>query len=1248
MKTLNLTDFPLDGLSLIEASAGTGKTYAVANLYLRYLLERGFNVEQILVVTFTEAATQELKDRIRLRIQDLRSVFEGAETKDPILNYLVSQSVAPEKDQLSLRLAERQIDQAQIHTIHGFCQQILKRHALDSNVPLKQALLEDQTQLRKAALEDYWRRYVLSLSKEELQFIVKKWPEPSAVQKELSPLLNRSPEDIIPQPSGAGLVYWQEVFKDYQTWFLELKETTLSMIAGVVVLLNDMPLKSNAKKIDWLGQMKAWAEAPIIDYVLPKTGNDSLFERFTTSRVLTETPKNKATPTHAYFDFLEGHFEKQLPEVYALFIAQSYPLVRTLIDEAKQQQNVFSFDDLISRVSEALSINKGTINEGAGHTLAATIGAPYHVALIDEFQDTDPAQYHIFNTLFGTNSPKQDARLVLIGDPKQAIYGFRGGDIATYLRAKHNISKHPNGHVFTMDTNWRSSPPMVAAVNAVFESAENAFMAQDIPFQAVKAAKRNVDSLPSQALFISQFEVEKASKGQIESSLALQCVKQIKHLLSEAKTLRLDDNKTLQHSDIAILVRSGKEGEVIKKALAEQGLSATLDSQASIYHSDEARALYFLLAAVADPKDESALRRCLAEPFFGISDEQILAFNEQASIFAHYMSLFESLYQKWLRSGILAMIREALKILGVFEFWHQVSAISNEKSSNEKNTSRFWERSLTNWNQLAEILQKQSRSQKGHFALLRWYQDTLSSVLSGQLSSKGDNETKLRLESDAELIRIITIHKSKGLEYSFVFIPFLFSCRGAMEAWFYNDQDKVSIDLTKAQDNLLAADQERLAEDIRLLYVALTRAKYQCYVGTAAYQSNRVESLGLRQSAWAYLLFQGQVPTKIEDDTFKVKLENFQSSFPDLVHLDFISEASIDNLELEYAANDEGVSDEISFNEVTCSQLYSSNLNHSIYDDWRVQSFTGLMNESQRLARADINSFEKSKAVKKASIVQNSNEISIFNFPKGSQAGTFLHTLFEHLNFEKGELDAKSSNQYPNLQEFIYTKLGLTRLVEDKQLEAWSGYLTTWLRAVLQAPLVSTLHLAALSADAYFSEMQFYFSVKQFQSVRFNTLLNEHLGTKTTIDFSSFEGHLKGAIDLVFEANKQFYILDYKSNYLGDSPSDYQTVSLAIAMEEHRYDVQYVIYTLALHRFLKQRRKDVYNYQRDFGGVIYLFLRGLNIEQNQAQGTSPEELVSDELVSEKLMPEEAVPSGVYFVKPPAELILALDEAVGRL
>jgi exodeoxyribonuclease V beta subunit len=268
------------------------------------------------------------------------------------------------------------------------------------------------------------------------------------------------------------------------------------------------------------------------------------------------------------------------------------------------------------------------------------------------------------------------------------------------------------------------------------------------------------------------------------------------------------------------------------------------------------------------------------------------------------------------------------------------------------------------------------------------------------------------------------------------------------------------------------------------------------------------------------------------------------------------------------------------------------------------------------------------KPIKKLPADISLNEVSIFNFPKGSQAGTFLHTLFEHLNFEQGDLDYSSSNHYSSLDDFIQSKLGLTNLVERKQVEAWSVYLSVWVRSVLNAPLVEKIHLSDLGESAYFSEMQFYFSIKQLQSVRFNTLLNDYLATKTDIDFSSFGGHLKGAIDLVFEANDQFYILDYKSNYLGDSPSDYQTEALAVAMEEHRYDVQYVIYTLALHRFLKQRRKDKYEYERDFGGVIYLFLRGLSLDSRVQQDVSP--------------------TGVYFVKPPAELILALDEEVGKL
>ena len=1229
MQALNLTAFPLDSLALIEASAGTGKTYALANLYLRYLLERQLSVEQILVVTFTEAATQELKDRIRLRIQDLRKVFEGAGTDDPVLSYLYSQSAEPEKDQLRLRLAERQIDQAQIHTIHGFCQQVIKGHALDANLPLQQTLLEDQTQIRKTALEDFWRRYLLTLDEAVIHFVVAHWPNPQALLSALSPLLNREPEAIIPLTGKDGLEEWLAAFQRYHQWYLELKHHTLEMLEEVRTLLSEQPLKRNNDKLKWLAQIRTWAESEDQLYRLPKIKEGIVFIRFTQSRVNEDAPARKSAPEHAYFRFLENHLQVVLPEIKPLFLASVYPLVKSLIDEAKQEQNGFSFDDLIKRVASALQLDKGT--------LATTIAEPYEAALIDEFQDTDPDQYFIFDTLFGTRSTKALPRLVLIGDPKQAIYGFRGGDIQTYLQAKRNVSQHARGQVFTMDTNWRSSPAMVEAVNTLFGWADDAFMAKDIPFQKVRAARKMLPGLPSQALVISQLMLpEKASKAEIESVLAEHCVQQIQSLIGQSANLLLEQERPLQHSDIAILVRSAREGELIKQRLSGVGLTATLDSQSSIYHSLEARALYFLLAAAADPKDEQALRRCLAEPFFGLDDIAIAAFNEQAGVFSYHMQQFEYLHQKWQQSGILSMIREALKVLGVFDYWHQqqVTASQPDHSRTNFNADRNWERSLTNWNQLAEILQKQSRTQKGHFALLRWYQDTLSAALSGSAASH--DEAKLRLESDAELIRIVTIHKSKGLEYPFVFIPFLFSSRGASEAWFYNDQGALTLDLTCAEESMLAAGKERLAEDMRLLYVALTRAKYQCYLGTAAYKG-LAGSLGFGDTALACLLFNGEHQQKPDEEMVCRQLINLQAALPDGIAYQQITVPSDEQVGpppghdavLPAGQRQSGASDLIRFS--------ARELSRSIQDGWRVQSFTGLMHEHQLLARSQHSPRLIQASADNIAAVSRRQALNILQFPKGAQAGTFLHTLFEHLDFRQAELQARLRSTYPDLKSFIETRLKLARLVEEHMLIPWADYLTQWVAKVLATPLLQDIRLADLTEDHYIVEMEFYFAVRQMESAGFNALLTSWVKNAHHLEFSSFEGHLKGAIDLVFEAQGKFYILDYKSNYLGDTADDYLTDNLQVAMEEHRYDVQYLIYSLALHRFLKQRLKARYDYARDFGGVIYLFLRGLNLEQEN--GADPQ-------AGSAISPSGQASPGVYFVRPPMDLIAALDQEIG--
>ena len=1250
MTPLDLRNFPLDGLALIEASAGTGKTYALANLYLRYLLQKQFSVDQILVVTFTEAATQELKDRIRSRIRELCAVFDQQlapdnQTKiedetDAFLLELFQSSEHAELDRLRLKIAERQMDQAEIHTIHGFCQQILKTHALEASTPFKQSLIENEKELLTKVIEDFWRQEILSLNEHELVFICSNWSSPEDLLHSLAPLLNRRPDRLIPAIQTGGISAWQKSYAESLTWFKLLKAKTRESAAEIEEIIAKSDLKRLKDKQNWLTKIVNWSLIDDVDFSFPNAGKrKNLFNDFLPDNLLAQTKAKGSPPEHAYFDFLDRHLSGAPAPLTTQFIVQAYPLIQQKIVDEKREQSVFGFDDLILNVSTALKQNEG---------FAQSVKSRYQVALIDEFQDTDKTQYHIFSTLFGVlsvqNEQTESSRLVLIGDPKQAIYSFRGGDISTYLLAKKDITLHPRGTVFTMDTNWRSSPQMVAAVNALFTGLTNPFKAIDIPFTAVKAANASDDSIDQlagqtvdkKALQISQVMAEGLNKEQLSFALAQQCVNQVCHVLSGTH---------IANSDIAILVRSGAEAELIRTHLGDAGLSASYEAKSSIFDTSEALAIYYLLQAVAEPKNEFLLRRCLAEPFFGLKDKQFNQLNEQAHALSVYLQLSDALNKRWQKSGVLAMVRDALKQLKVFSVW--------QTSTKPENTE--WERSLSNINQLAELLQKQSRVFRSHSALVRWLRDSISRAVSA------DDESRLRLESDEQLIRIVTIHKSKGLEYPYVFIPFLYSGRGADEAWFYSrdkqtQQQNLSLDLLNDEANLALADEERLAEDVRLLYVALTRAKFQCYIGTAAYKGGTKKSLGTAKTAWAYLLFQGAPSSPLKDQEYTECLDTFAQRNADIVSIIHLTDLdqSTNSLPFDKALEheNESLSAELNLPGSYQTSYQAKELQGKISNDWRVQSFTGLMHENHAQSLRPAASFLA------ASIVSHNDEsINIFAFPRGSRAGTFLHTLFESIVFETTEPISKLQAQYGSLKDLIDAKLSLTKLVDDSSVSLWSAYLETWLKTVLAFPLLvpeqstselSIKCLADLKEADYFSEMAFYFSVDQFRANEFNATLKQFSGQTETLEFSNFDGHLKGAIDLVFKANGQYFILDYKSNFLGDSVDDYQESALKVVMQEHRYDVQYLLYTLATHRFLTHRFGDAYDYQRDFGGAYYLFLRGLALDSDvQTAVTSMQEAPQSEGTT-TLANAINKKTGVLFIKPEYELIAALDRQVSTI
>lgn len=1239
MKSLELSTFPLDALSLIEASAGTGKTYALANLYLRYLLEKQYSVEQILVVTFTDAATQELRDRIRARIVELGECFdrmigadgqEVAAVSDTVLAQLLQNSTAPEADRLRLKIAERQMDQAEIHTIHGFCQRMLRDYALESQVALEQNLVEDLQPLLMQLVEDFWRREVLNLPSAVFAYIYQHWRTPEALLNAVLPILKRSPERLLPALKVGGLAVWQQQLEQAQSWFQTLKAETRLQISEVRESVSNSQLKSLNTKLGWLDIIAEWSQEDSVTLTFPQKGNKkNLLQEFTRSAVIEACKKGQQPPEHGYFEYLEQRLPSAPEGLQEQFQVQVYGLIQQQFSVLKQQQQAMGFDDLISLLAQSLTLHNDPQRDAYVLRFLNIVRGRFGCALIDEFQDTDKAQYHIFSTLFGPAAKDDACRLVLIGDPKQAIYSFRGGDIATYLKAKAEISAHPKGQIFTMDTNWRSSPAMVAAVNCVFSQIENPFKASQIPFVPVNAAKAQPDQPWGAALRIAQVaatsaEGRKLSKEQINAALTQACVEEIQCLLAGSPT-----EVAVASADIAILVRSAREAEMIKQALADVGIRASYHARQSIFDSAEAEAILGLLQAVAKPDSETALKRCLAQLLFAFDDASFQRLLDSPAFLEQQLSHLQTLHDMWQRKGVLAMVRQALQLFEVLRHW------GDQGPQQRQTVAIDWERSLSNLNQLAELLQQQSRRMRGQQALIRWLQLQIES------SQQSDNdENRLRLESDEQLVRIVTIHKSKGLEYPLVFLPYFYGAKAADQAWFYDDDGRLCYDLMRQASHMSLAEQERLAEDMRLLYVALTRAKYHCYLGTAAYTGHG-NALGLAASAWGQLALSqagdGQV---LNDDSLSQHLTALSQLAPELIaygensYRDHpaVSISTSENPPLSPENGDlEGRKAEF-LPEKTALRYGAKRLITTLDVHWKVQSFTGLMHEHERQAHGLTNeNFSQIAAPFDGPNTAQDQppSLDILSFPRGSRAGTFLHQLFEALDFENQDLTAALQLRHDSIEQFICRTLRASRLVSSQLVEAWSQYLSRWLTKVLEHPMLADFSLSSLASSAYVVEMSFHYPVEALDATGFNQLLKRNAAVGEALEFSRFEGQLKGAIDLVFRHQDQYFVLDYKSNYLGSSLSDYLPAQLERAIFEHRYDVQYLLYSVALHRHLRQRLGSDYDFQRDFGGVLYVFLRGLDL----SSGVSLHD--SQSLASAR--------SGVYFVKPDVAVIEALDQ-----
>jgi exodeoxyribonuclease V beta subunit len=1130
----------LQGINLIEASAGTGKTYAIAMLVLRFVVEHDLALDKILLVTFTKAATEELKDRVRSRLAEARRLNAGEPNKgndSTVINWLDQLAIDPEVIKQRLELALLNIDQASIFTIHSFCQRVLREHALESGQLFDAELTDDLTSIKQACVDDFWRKEIYSRTQWQVAVLTANYATPDA----LLASINVIADGMTVYPEHEAL---DDALHALERLVASAKDEVVVYAATLQASFNDEKFNGSYRDAveEQMPLLTAWVQGNSTQ--VPDANSLALFtsvglvgglngNKFRASK--TQSSAERKADYVASLAINTAPFDDLADAVQHVTLVLRRTLLETLraeLDKRLQQLNVLSFDSLITRLSEALTGDNG-------EQLADELRGRFAVALIDEFQDTDSSQWAIFSTVFGVVSHF----LYLIGDPKQAIYKFRGADIFTYLDAQQQAN-----HRFTLSKNWRSHPQLVTAVNALFQR-DNPFILEELAFHPVEPAKSANDGelwgpkhvLDSEAVAplvlwqLSDPEKGYWKKNAAEQEIRVAVCNEIVELLTNDYLLQ-PNNQPVQPKDIAILVRSNRQAQDYQNALREVGVPAVLNSVESIFASHEARELRTLLHAVANPSDSGLLKQALTLSWFDLNLPSLsVIFNSETAL-DEWMARFSSYYQDWQKFGLMAMMQKLL---------------TQEKIRLKlANTTRV-ERQLTNINHLIELVHQAAMNDHlGINKTLDWLQVAMHKASNAEAQ-------QLRLESDDNAVQIVTMHRSKGLEYAIVFCPCL---------WQYNDhlnsesnlitcheQGEMIVDLGSEQfeRHRQQAIIEQRAEEVRLFYVAVTRAKYRCYV---AWANERTEK-NPNESALAWLM-------EFAEHDFvqqQAKLHDFMTQQPH----------SFSYQQLAPANDTLG-----SYQKQRKTHALQAKQRHrSLYTHWQMSSYTAL----SALSEHDTPELPEDKA---GEIVELPipRVITSEELPKGANTGNVVHDLLENFMFNDLALGKDISVLRDKACQRYSLKLDRPELLDEL------------LESVVKTPLSDTdmnFCLMNLSESQCLKEMPFYLAMQMMDAQHINKILQttpayQALSSKTMC------GYLTGFIDLICEYQGRYYVMDYKTNTL----LDYNEASLTLAMREHNYGLQYWLYTLVLHRYLQNRLPN-YDYETHFGGVRYLFVRGM-------------------------------------------------------
>ena len=1181
-KILDLSTYvPGPGITLIEASAGTGKTYSIANLYLHFILQ-GKKVNEILVVTFTEAATKELRERIRHNLSCALNTYLTNEVHDETISKILAQYPAPQE---KLEMAILNFDQAAIFTIHGFCQRMLQENAFESLSLFDSELSDNNTMIRERIVFDFWRK--LTHTSET---------KPPLSQNQLHDLANKVlgsqnlniAEPLVDSDAIEEALAQFKPFAEKCLATLELMEHCKDEVYELMFtgkVLNGNKYRINSFENKWSALQTSLTQQKHDIDILNYFGN----------KIADSASKGKEIICHELFDRCAEMEEMCLPDLENLL---SQKIKADFIDFARQQEpkikselNILTFDDLITNLHRVLSQEQG---DGPLHQ---RIREKYKIALVDEFQDTDPLQYQVFASLFGHEEHCEHHAFYMIGDPKQSIYRFRGADIFAYLEAKNQAQTK-----LTLDTNYRSEPAMVEAVNEFFlaKGSEEAFAyapedeAEGICFEAVKSGadkRRLIIADDPQALQLRWIlpDAEDLDTEVAKSTITPEVPKLVSAEIIELLNKSQDglayfetkdgEREAVKPGDIAILVNSHNQAKDIKAVLNRAKISVVIQKSGNVFDSDQAKDLLRLLEAIADPRDRT-ITPLLLSGFFNHTVEEVknMGDNQRFDLLKEFIDYNKS----WESRGLLRSLQKFIDLHDLY-----TSSLKRDQG----------ERLISNLYQLREILHtEETANGLGLTGLIRFLNEKINS------EDKDDDAYLQRLETDAKAVQILTIHKSKGLEFPIVFCPYMWNQKYSYSSSplskgennksgdfeFHNDLNQPSFSIDPSGDERddfrKFWSREVLGEQLRLLYVALTRAANRCYLywGNIKNEPSLFSYLALPDFKGRELIHSVAPELEVYQrrQAWEKTLKNRAPHAIGFKRVCFDDETP-----------------RLRYREVQDDQLQAPAQFELNFPSWMDGSYSALTRGHGKVhfTPDDLKLHDEGETDDVE--VDDLPASGFYSFPRGAMPGVAIHEIFEYIDFQ----DPTHWDEVISSKLKRYNLHGGRTANPDSFLEKRVGDCHEMLQRVLSTKLTPCdFSLDQVSRSQRMDEMEFYYPVEnidlqQLKKLFFkyyqNTANESFIEDLDKLNYQMQQGFFNGSIDLAFQQDGRFYVLDWKSNHLGNSPEKYDTQSLRNAVREHFYFLQYHIYTLALHLFLEQHLHD-YDYEKHFGGCIYTFVRG--------------------------------------------------------